>query len=295
MRRLSIGVAVLLVGLWILGRDRFLGKARPEPDFSEREEPEVPIRARRPPAVPDPMTRSLARALEDIVLGRLGLEDRAALALRIEELLEEQMFGTQSGREQASAAMAERLLENAVRYRGATPREALDAPQRAAIEEIARDAAARLRRRFFVGRGETQHAGTSSDPRPFPSIPAGFLPVDWNTLGGFAYVEGAALPEQVAALQGRPVALFGHIIPLEGMNRTCEFLLVESLWSCCFGVPPAVNQGVLVRYEDPVGVDYSSAPFLVLGSLEVGELREDGFVTSIYRLRTSQVQVHRDP
>jgi hypothetical protein len=45
-----------------------------------------------------------------------------------------------------------------------------------------------------------------------------------------------------------------------------------------------------VRLDPQVNAEYSAAPLLVTGRLEVGERREAGFVTSLYRIVSATIQ-----
>lgn len=92
------------------------------------------------------------------------------------------------------------------------------------------------------------------------------------------------------ALNGQDVAIFGFMLSLGDAERLSEFVLVESLWGCCFGSVPEVNQTILVRVDPSATVEYSAAPQLVTGRLEVGEAREGGFVTSLYRIGGARVR-----
>jgi hypothetical protein len=121
-------------------------------------------------------------------------------------------------------------------------------------------------------------------------LPAGHERISWNQLGGFPYLEGAPLPPEVQALDGHQVGIFGFMLTLGSSERLTEFVLVESLWGCCFGAVPEVNQTILVRLDPQASADYSAAPLLVSGRLEVGERREAGFVTSLYRIVSATVQ-----
>jgi hypothetical protein len=69
-----------------------------------------------------------------------------------------------------------------------------------------------------------------------------------------------------------------------------EFILVESLWGCCFGSVPELNQTLLVRGRLGADVDYTSGPLVVTGVLEVGEQRQQGFVSSLYRVTDATVR-----
>jgi hypothetical protein len=50
-----------------------------------------------------------------------------------------------------------------------------------------------------------------------------------------------------------------------------------------------LNQTLLVTMKADHVADYTAAPIVVTGTLEVGEAKEGGFVTSLYRLRDATV------
>jgi hypothetical protein len=97
------------------------------------------------------------------------------------------------------------------------------------------------------------------------------------------------LPDDVVKLNGTKVGLAGYMLTLDQVENIHEFLVVEAFWSCCFGTPPSMNGVVMVHIEAKKGVEYTSSPVLVLGTLEVGEQVEDGFVTSVYRIKATSV------
>jgi hypothetical protein len=66
-----------------------------------------------------------------------------------------------------------------------------------------------------------------------------------------------------------------------------SFILVESLWGCCFGNVPQMNQMVLAQLSG--AASYTGIPIIVAGTLDVGEEREGEYVTSLYRLRSATV------
>lgn len=116
------------------------------------------------------------------------------------------------------------------------------------------------------------------------NVPGGAgVAVDWATIGGFAYTEGMTLPAPVLALDGQRVSVRGALLPLEEREGEVWYLLVESLWDCCFGKAPDLHQAIVVRLQ---GLPHhSGAPVQVTGSLAVGEDRDaEGYVSSVYRL-----------
>jgi len=141
-----------------------------------------------------------------------------------------------------------------------------------------------------------------------PRLPPGYEKVSFSQLSGFpfdvtvAMADGSTnlatasqstlsrIPDPVRALDGRLVAIRGFLIPLrmdEGL--TVEFLLMRDQNLCCFGTVPKVNEWILVRAEGRGVKPVMDQPITVLGRLQVGELRENGFLTGIYRMEADQI------
>ena len=114
--------------------------------------------------------------------------------------------------------------------------------------------------------------------------------VDWGRLGEFEWNPGTPLPHTVLELHETPVSVSGFMIVLDRDTEMKEFALVGALWSCCYGVPPRMNQVVVVEVPASLHLGFIPGPISVLGTLEVGEHRGgDGSVESVYRLRATGV------
>jgi hypothetical protein len=110
----------------------------------------------------------------------------------------------------------------------------------------------------------------------------------WPLLKGFPYEEGMNLPGPVQALDGKNAKIWGYLIALEEN----QYLLVQSLWSCCFGRPPEINEAVVVRVRPNMDERVRAMENMgvqVYGRFEAGEAYEDDFVTSLYRLDAEHV------
>jgi hypothetical protein len=188
-------------------------------------------------------------------------------------LLERWQWGSEQNRATAAAVIVQQVFDQA---KARTSSEVLSPQQLRAIDGVAQELAREL---LLLAAGQSPGADGLSGV-----LPAGYERVSWNQLGGFPYREGAPLPAEVQALNGRDVAIFGFMLSLGDRDRLSELVLVESLCGCCFGSVPEVNQTILVRVAPDARVGYSAAPQLVTGRLEVGEEREGGFVTSLYRI-----------
>ncbi len=115
-----------------------------------------------------------------------------------------------------------------------------------------------------------------------------WVDASWPLLKGFPYEEGMNLPGPVQALDGKNAKIWGYLIALEEN----QYLLVQSLWSCCFGKPPEINEAVVVRVRPEMDERVRAMENMgvqVYGRFEAGEAYEDDFVTSLYRLDADHI------
>jgi hypothetical protein len=214
-----------------------------------------------------------------VALGQVDEGQRAEAQRELAALLERWRWGTEQDRSTAAAVIVQQVFDQA---KARSSSERLSPQQLRAIDGVAKELAREL---LLLAAGQSPGAdGLAGE------LPAGYERVSWNQLGGFAYREGAPLPDDVQALNGKDVGIFGFMLSLGQDERLSELVLVESLWGCCFGSVPEVNQTILVRVAPDAAVEYSAAPQLVTGRLEVGEEREGGFVTSLYRIEGARLR-----
>jgi hypothetical protein len=217
--------------------------------------------------------------ISGVALGNVDEARRAEAQLALVALLEDLSWGTEQNRATAAAVVVQMVFDRAkLENRSAE----LSVQQVRAIQGVSRELAREL---LLLAIGASPGADGISEP-----LPPGHTRVTWNQLGGFVYQEGAELPREVQVLNGQNVAIFGFMLTLGSSEQQTEFVLVESLWGCCFGSVPDVNQTIVVRLRPGTGAEYSAAPLLVSGRLEAGEEREGGFVTSVYRIVDAAVR-----
>lgn len=112
--------------------------------------------------------------------------------------------------------------------------------------------------------------------------------VDIAKLVAITYEQGKPLPKEIQDLDGKKVVIRGFMDPAQQTpDRVSAFRLVTD--SCgCIG-KPQVNHYVEVTLS---GVDSEFRTNMVEleGVLSVGEVEEDGFVTSIYRLEATAIR-----
>ena len=98
------------------------------------------------------------------------------------------------------------------------------------------------------------------------------------------YRKGRPLPEWVEELNGKKISLWGYMAigTLEGLS---EFELVPE--SCECG-KSKVNHFVQVSLDDDV-TRFIPGRITLVGTFTCGEVEEDGFITSVYRLTTEEL------
>ena len=114
------------------------------------------------------------------------------------------------------------------------------------------------------------------------------LPFD--ELDSWPYEDGLkGMPKRVKELDGKKVLMTGFMLPIDEVQNIKEFLLVKSLWSCCYGTPPDLHE--IVRCVLPAGqtTDYTFEPVLLTGTLTVGPTVEDGYVVDVFQLQVSTI------
>jgi len=115
------------------------------------------------------------------------------------------------------------------------------------------------------------------------------LPFDELTC--WPYEDGLkGMPKRVKDLSGKKVLMTGFMLPIDEVQNIKEFLLVQSLWSCCYGTPPDING--IVRVVMPKGktTDYFFDPIKVVGTFKVESTVMDGYCVDIYQLHVESLE-----
>lgn len=98
------------------------------------------------------------------------------------------------------------------------------------------------------------------------------------------------IPPAVLALDGAKAAIRGFLIPLRMEDgRAVEFLLMRDQNLCCFGKVPNLHEWISVAAPRLAVKPDMDRPITVLGTLRVGEQRENGYLVGIYRLDADKV------
>ncbi len=94
----------------------------------------------------------------------------------------------------------------------------------------------------------------------------------------------AQIPDSIKKMDGKRVAVTGFMLPTKiEKGLATEFLLLNSPLMCCFGVTPATNAWVVVKF--PKGVAATQDVLLSFrGRLHVRPEWENGWLASVYQL-----------
>ena len=114
----------------------------------------------------------------------------------------------------------------------------------------------------------------------------------FEEISSWPYQDGLkGMPKRIKKLDGKQVLMTGFMLPIDEVENIKEFLLVQSLWGCCYGTPPDINGVVRVVMKGSKRIDYEFEPIKVVGEFSVGPTIEDGFCVDIYQLSARSVEV----
>lgn len=113
----------------------------------------------------------------------------------------------------------------------------------------------------------------------------------FDEVTGWTYDDGLrGMPENIKQLSGEKVLMTGFMLPIDEVENIGEFLLVKSLWSCCYGQPPDVNGLVRCVMPKDQATDYMFDPLKVVGTFKVEATRMDGYCVDIFQLAVDQIE-----
>lgn len=143
---------------------------------------------------------------------------------------------------------------------------------------------------------------------PAPAAAAmidGYEKVGFDKLGSFTFTPpddgaqtdakatekgNAQIPEAIRAFDAKKVAVTGFMLPVKMDNGlVTEFLLVKDPMMCCYGVMPRINEWVVVRMNGKGVASLMDTPITFEGTLKVGAMYENGYLTGIYLLAGDQM------
>lgn len=150
-------------------------------------------------------------------------------------------------------------------------------------------------------------AKTNSTPNSHPNNVAEGALIGFDRLSGFPFPlteelvsntnaakangqVNAMIPEDIRALDHRIVSVEGFMVPIDfEKDKVVEFILVKAPFGCCYGTPPQIHELIRGRVKSPGVSPILDGPARARGTLHVGAEREDGFLSSIYRMDAETV------
>ena len=116
--------------------------------------------------------------------------------------------------------------------------------------------------------------------------------LSFEEISSWPYQDGLkGMPKSVQELDGKKVLMTGFMLPIDEVENIKQFLLVQSLWSCCYGQPPDINGIVRVVMQGNKRTDYHFEPIKVIGTFRVKATIEDGYCVDIFQLHAESVEV----
>ena len=128
--------------------------------------------------------------------------------------------------------------------------------------------------------------------RAAPSDPSDskYTRLQFDTLKSWTYIEGKTpIPDFIKKLDGQNIEMVGFMMPLSEVKNITEFILVPSLWGCCYGQPPAVNHIVVCKMPPGQTTKFFNDVIRVRGKFNVGETKQDGYTVSLYVLTVDRI------
>jgi len=143
-----------------------------------------------------------------------------------------------------------------------------------------------------------------------PQVEDGYLHLPFDVLSGFKYdtyevldeVHGGrpltksddVIPSHIRAYDGRKVLVEGFIMPLRlRKGLVTEFLLFRDQAACCFGDKAKMNHYMRVKMTDKGFEPGSAMTYKVRGTLAVGEIYVQDYLTGIYQMTADRVEETR--
>ena len=133
-----------------------------------------------------------------------------------------------------------------------------------------------------------------------PELEDGYLKLGFDKLAGYKFVPPAydpvadpkatppsgeeQIPGVVKEWSGHKAVITGFMLPTKLENgKAVEFLIMANQMACCFGTIPNMNEWIIVRMPKGVSV-IQDVPISFFGTLKVGAMYENGYMTGIYAM-----------
>lgn len=158
-----------------------------------------------------------------------------------------------------------------------------------------------------VNAAVTANVPTTTLPAMPKSDENGVTQVGFDFLAGYIYPETnealapdsppppSRVPEAVRALSGHSVAVKGFMLPMKLQGGlVTELLLMRDQSMCCFGVVPRINEWVSVKMAGRGVKPIQDQPVTIYGTMQVGEIYENGYLVTLYALQGERMETPLD-
>ena len=142
---------------------------------------------------------------------------------------------------------------------------------------------------LFLGTILPLLAGCNGETPPPPPAPGEPARLPFLELGSFPYEEGMELPDGVTRWNRKSVVVTGYVNPMNQTRNIRQFLLVKDRASCCFGKLPQMNHFIEVTLREGEAIHYTKELVTVRGTIQVGEVWEEEWLVSVYRMEDGEV------
>jgi hypothetical protein len=143
-----------------------------------------------------------------------------------------------------------------------------------------------------------------------PTAENGYLKLGFDRLSAFKFVTPSydpvadakappptgdeQIPGTVRGWSGKKAIITGFMLPTKLDNgKATEFLIMANQMACCFGTVPNLNDWVVVRMPQGVPV-VQDIPISFYGTLKVGAMYENGYMTGIYEMDAEKMGEIKD-
>jgi hypothetical protein len=133
-----------------------------------------------------------------------------------------------------------------------------------------------------------------------PTLENGYLKLGFEQLASYGFTPPAfdptadakalpptgeeQIPAAVKAWNGKKAVVTGFMVPVKmEKGLVTELLLMRNTMACCYGSVPNMNEWVVIKMKKGVQ-PLMDVPVSFYGSLKVGAMFENGYMTGLYEL-----------
>jgi len=133
-----------------------------------------------------------------------------------------------------------------------------------------------------------------------PGLDNGYLKLGFEQLASYGFTPPAfdptadakavpptgeeQIPAAVKAWNGKKAVVTGFMVPVKmEKGLVTELLLMRNTMACCYGSVPNMNEWVVIKMQRGVQ-PLMDVPVSFYGSLKVGAMFENGYMTGLYEL-----------